>query len=71
MRVIFAALIIGLCSAVGVAEADRADKRQCLAIKEKIRHVRSKMRAGYTRAQGERLEAKLRKLRKSRRKKCR
>ena len=47
------------------------DKAKCAAVKKKIRHIRSRMRAGYTRAQGERLERQLRKLRKDRRSKCR
>jgi hypothetical protein len=47
------------------------DKAECTAIKEKIRHIQSKMRSGYTRAQGERMEAQLRELRERRRAKCR
>jgi hypothetical protein len=46
------------------------DKAECTAIKEKIRHIQSKMRSGYTRTQGERMEAQLRKLRERRRAKC-
>ena len=46
-----------------VAECDRT--------KEKIRNIQSKMRSGYTRAQGEKLEAQLRKLREKRRQVCR
>jgi hypothetical protein len=46
------------------------DETECAAIKEKIRHIQSKMRSGYTRTQGERMEAQLRKLRKRRRAKC-
>jgi len=47
-----------------------ADKAECTEIKEKIRHIHSRMRSGYTRAQGERMEAQLRKLREQRRAKC-
>ena len=47
------------------------DKAECSRIKEKIRHIQSRMRSGYTRAQGERMEAQLRKLRKQRKSKCR
>ena len=50
---------------------DDTDKARCAAVKEKIRHVQSRMRSGYTRAQGERLEAQLRKLKKQRRTLCR
>ena len=48
-----------------------ADERECAAIKEKIRYIQSKMRSGYTRAQGERMEAELRRLRERRRRACR
>ena len=44
---------------------------ECKKIKQKIRHIRSRMRSGYTRAQGERMEAELRRLRAMRRKTCR
>ncbi len=50
---------------------ERPDKVECTAIKEKIRHIQSRMRAGYTRAQGERMQQQLRKLRLARSKKCR
>ena len=46
------------------------DAVECKAIKERIRHIQSRMRSGYTRAQGERMEAQLRKLRKQRKAKC-
>ena len=47
------------------------DKAKCKAAKEKIRHIQSRMRSGYTRAQGERMEAQLRKLRQQRKSKYR
>jgi len=47
------------------------DKAKCAAVKEKIRHIQSRMRAGYTRAQGERMEKQLRKLKKQRKSVCR
>lgn len=47
------------------------DKEECARIKENIRHIQSMMRSGYTRAQGERMEARLRKLRAKRKSKCR
>ena len=50
---------------------DRKDDPRCEEIKQEIREIRSRMRAGYTRAQGEKLEARLRKLRTLRRKACR
>lgn len=47
-----------------------SDKVVCAETKAKIRHIQSRMRSGYTRAQGERMEAQLRKLRERRKKKC-
>jgi hypothetical protein len=44
---------------------------ECEKIKQRIRHIQSRMRSGYTRAQGERMEAELRRLRAMRRKACR
>ena len=67
-----ATMLLILCSSFATAIAhERPDKIECTTIKEKIRHIQSKMRAGYTRAQGERMEEQLRKLRLARRKKCR
>ena len=55
----------------GASANDDVDKARCAAVKKQIRHVQSRMRAGYTRAQGERLEARLRKLKKQRKSVCR
>lgn len=44
---------------------------ECDKTKQKIRHIQSKMRSGYTRSQGEKMEAQLRKLREKRKKVCR
>jgi hypothetical protein len=49
----------------------QSDQARCEKTKQQIRLVQSKMRAGYTRAQGEKLEARLRKLRAERAKVCR
>jgi hypothetical protein len=46
-------------------------KSECTVVKEKIRTIQSKMRSGYTRAQGERYEEQLRQLRAKRFKICR
>ena len=43
----------------------------CKSIKEQIRNVESRMRQGYTAAQGIKLDERLRKLREKRRKACR
>jgi hypothetical protein len=54
------------------AEAgNNRDEAACAEVKEKIRNIESRMRAGYTRAQGERYEEKLRELRAKRYKLCR
>jgi len=47
------------------------DEAACAAVKERIRNIESKMRAGYTRAQGERYEARLKEMRARRHKLCR
>lgn len=66
-------IIIALCfllTTEGIAhEVDR--KVECSKINDEIRLIQSRMRAGYTRAQGERMETQLRKLRKKRKSKCR
>ena len=49
----------------------REEEAACAEVKEEIREIEARMRAGYTRAQGERYEAKLRKLKAKRRKLCR
>jgi len=50
---------------------DSCARAECARVKQQIREIESKMRAGYTRAQGERYNAKLRKLREKRAKLCR
>jgi uncharacterized protein YdaU (DUF1376 family) len=50
---------------------DKESKSACAKTREKIRAVQAKMRSGYTRAQGEKLEARLRELRAQRKKHCR
>ena len=65
------AIMLAFLLANGAAAHDERDKEKCTAIKAKIKTIQSKMRAGYTRAQGERMEAQLRKLKQQRRLKCR
>jgi hypothetical protein len=56
----------------GISSAYDGDaKAECTKVKQKIRYIQSKMRAGYTRAQGEKMEAQLRKLLTLRKKACR
>jgi len=49
----------------------KQDEAACAEVKEKIRTIQSRMRAGYTRAQGEKYEQRLRELRAKRYKLCR
>ena len=49
----------------------KSDDAACAEVKEEIREIEARMRAGYTRAQGERYEARLRKLKSKRSKLCR
>ena len=60
--------ILGIWHVPSYAGTD--DEQKCKATKEKIRKIQSRMRSGYTRAQGEKMEEQLRKLRKQRRKFC-
>jgi hypothetical protein len=61
------------CLLAPAASAARAncDKVACNDVKEEIREIESRMRSGYSRAQGERYEAKLRKLKRKRKQLCR
>lgn len=61
---------LSLVAATGAAAAD-SKRDECNEVKAEIREIRAKMRAGYTRAQGEKYEEKLRKLRRERRRVCR
>ena len=54
-----------------VSAHEHCPKAECEATKQKIRKIQSTMRQGYTRKQGEKMEAKLRMLRAIRSKKCR
>lgn len=47
------------------------DKLACDEVKQSIREIESRMRAGYSRSQGVRLDARLRKLKRKRSKLCR
>ena len=64
-------ILLSFCIAQ-VPDAAAVDRAfECEKIKQKIEEIRSKMRAGYTRAQGERMEEDLRRLRALRAKACR
>jgi hypothetical protein len=50
---------------------DHCAQARCEETRQKIRKIEAKMRQGYTRAQGEKMEAELRSLRAIRSKRCR
>ena len=47
------------------------DALACAEVKQAIREIEARMRAGYSRSQGEKYESKLRKLKRERSKFCR
>jgi hypothetical protein len=67
----YAWLALGLLCFTASEANTKAEKAACAKVKEKIRTIESKMRSGYTRAQGEKYEAKLRELRAERYHLCR
>ena len=69
-RVLPAALLFFLFSAQSDAKPD-CDALACAEVKQAIRDIEARMRAGYSRAQGERYEEKLRKLKRKRSRLCR
>ena len=64
-------LLLGMSLPAYPAAAAGDAATECEQVKQKIRRIQSKMRAGYTRAQGEKMEEKLRRLRALRSKACR
>lgn len=65
-------IVVLLLAALPAAAEDRHERElRCEEIKQKIRYIQAKMRAGYTRAQGEKMEEDLRRLRALRSKACR
>ena len=65
--------VIALCLLFmpGVSAHEYCSKAECEKTRQKIEQIHSKMRQGYTRKQGEKMEAELRKLRAIRFKQCR
>ena len=63
--------VAAFCSGSPVLAATKCDKEACSKVKADIREVEAKMRSGYTVAQGNRYESRLRKLRDKRRRICR
>lgn len=64
------ALACLLLPAASIARTN-CEKIACNDVKEQIREIEARMRSGYSRAQGERYEAKLRKLKRKRKSICR
>ena len=69
-RVTITVLALFIFSAQSDAKPD-CDALACEEVKQAIREIEARMRAGYSRSQGERYEAKLRKLKRKRSKLCR
>ena len=69
-RLWIVALACLLAPAAGTARSN-CDKLACNEVKEDIRDIEARMRSGYSRAQGEKYEAKLRKLKSKRKELCR
>jgi len=59
-----------LLAPVAGAARSNCDKLACSEVKEEIREIEARMRSGYTRAQGEKYEAKLRELKRKRKMIC-
>jgi hypothetical protein len=72
MRLLFPALALlsltWLCTTPAAAPTDRA---ACEKVKQQIREIESRMRNGYSAAQGIRYQERLRKLKEKRYKLCR
>ena len=64
-------VLILICCSPNAAAASKCDKEACQSVKADIREIQAKMRSGYTVAQGNRYEARLRKLRDKRGRICR
>ena len=69
-RAWFTALAFLMIAAQAGAKPD-CDALACDEVKQAIREIESRMRAGYSRSQGEKYEARLRKLKRKRSKLCR
>ena len=68
-RVLLLVALLALSPTTGAHQ--QCDRQACADVKQAIREIEAKMRAGYTRAQGERYQARLRKLKQKRYRLCR
>ena len=71
MRLTLAILSFCLLSPAASDAHNACPKAKCEETKQKIEKIQAKMRQGYTRAQGEKMEAQLRSLRAIKSKRCR
>ncbi len=71
MRIALMLAVVSVLSAPDALARPDRENVACAEVKEEIREIEAKMRAGYTRAQGEKYEARLRKLKSKRSKLCR
>ncbi len=71
MRLTLAILSLCVLSPVASDAHNACPKARCEETKQKIEKIQARMRQGYTRAQGEKMEAELRSLRAIRSKRCR
>ncbi len=69
----FILVVVSLCvlSPAASHAHNVCPQAKCEETKQKIAKIQAKMRQGYTRAQGEKMEAELRSLRAIRSKRCR
>jgi len=69
----FILVVVSLCvlSPAAARAHNVCTKAKCEETRQKIEKVQAKLRQGYTRAQGEKIEAELRSLRAIRSKRCR
>jgi len=70
-KLVYAMAIMLICSSPHATAASKCKKEDCQKVKADIREIQAKMRSGYTAAQGNRYEARLRKLRDKRSRICR
>jgi hypothetical protein len=74
VRILNGAAVVALGVLVGPPSGlahEHCTRAECAEVKQEIREIEARMRAGYSRAQGEKYEARLRKLKAKRYKLCR
>ncbi len=71
MRFVLVVVLLSILSSAASHAHNVCAKAKCEEIRQKIKKVQAKMRQGYTRAQGEKMEAELKSLRAIRSQRCR